>query len=85
MFGHDYITDNAESVSGSDRFECLLEDIAVGSGVQESLTLVATKGDEVKVTGLLVSLQVCGHLFSRSGTNLASCGRDVTRSGVLDA
>ena len=61
VLGHDDITEDEEAVFRSCFFESLLEHLHRAMSHQKRLAAVATEGDEVKCTDVLVSLEAPGH------------------------
>jgi len=70
MLRHDHVTDDEESVPAADLFERLLEGATCFWNPEERCATVTTEGDEVKVAGLLETVESAGHitrLFIPSG------------------
>jgi hypothetical protein len=61
MFGHPHGTQNHESVVLADLFQNREKQIAPAGRVQPRLAVIAAAGDEVKVAGAMISLEILGH------------------------
>ena len=61
MFGHDYVTVNAEMVPTTNSFQCLFKDVSPFCVYEERLALITGEGDEVGLSGVLVALKRPGH------------------------
>jgi len=72
MLRHYDVTGHGEVVMSPRLLQRLFEDAAMKCRSEFLLTAVATEGDEVKVSGLLVASETCGH------------GGDTNESGETD-
>jgi hypothetical protein len=61
VLGHDDVTEEFELIVSAGTFERVEKDISGGSSVEVGIAVVATEGDEVVVTFLLVSLEAQRH------------------------
>ncbi len=61
MVRHEYVTEKAEVIFPTGVLENLLKDVAGGGSSQDVSVAVAADGDEVQVSGLLVSNETLWH------------------------
>src|SRR5271157_4194029 len=81
VLGHDHIADYIEVVASPALFQRDFKQMHRAGARQQRLTLVATEGDEVKVSSFLITLQSARHTMRIAGLRKLSvmddtCGRD---------
>lgn len=62
MFGHDHVAEDDELISTPYVLENGEEKIAALRCTEQGLALVATRGDEVQITGAIEPFQTVGHI-----------------------
>jgi hypothetical protein len=61
VLGHDDVGRDAEALLFADLFEDYLSDVFGGVGLQEGLTAVTAKGDEMEIPSFLVTFETLWH------------------------
>jgi hypothetical protein len=61
VLGHDHVAENGKAVFAARLLEKLQEQIAALGPVQERDAMIATAGDEVQLSGVIVALEASGH------------------------
>jgi len=61
VFGHDHISHDNKLISAANLFEDFEEKISSGLRVQKATSLVTAEGNEMKISGAVVSSEV-GHI-----------------------
>jgi hypothetical protein len=61
MFRHDHVSNDHEAVAPAHLFHDLQEQIAILRHAQQWTSLVATGGDEVKISSAVIPMQFGGH------------------------
>ena len=61
VFGHNYVAYDDKTIAPADLLQDLKKQVSVLGAVQHGTALVATRGDEVEVSGALVTMESVGH------------------------
>jgi hypothetical protein len=61
VLGHDHITEDHESIALSNFFQNGEKQIAPAGRTQSRLTVITTAGDEVQISGAIISFEIPGH------------------------
>jgi hypothetical protein len=61
VFGHDHISVDGQAEAATHPFQDLDEEITDGGGIEPALPMVTSKGHEVRLCGLLKTLQAMRH------------------------
>src|SRR5579872_1497061 len=73
VFRHHYVTEDNEPVFDANFFERSQEQVAPLGGVQPRLSLVTAAGDEVQISGTVITLQTPWHEVRLNLTRLKRC------------
>lgn len=61
VFGHDHVSENHESIALANFFQNGEKQIATAGRAQPGLSVITTAGDEVQVSGAIISFEISGH------------------------
>jgi len=73
MFGHDDVADDHKLIALADLFQNSKKEIAALRATEKRLALMTTTGDEMKMSGAVITFETPGH-GGRIGDETSSCG-----------